>query len=142
MALYRRDDLEPRRILLIAAATLLAIPTLGPGFSVQYIYWFTPLLLLLWHLEPRLRSATVVMLVLALSSTAVVYTFGGDYGALIAQRTDAEWAWRINAWLVDKPHQTLVFLPLFAGYVLLLVRMILLCRQPAPGEAPVGAAHA
>ena len=83
VALGRRD-LDGRRVILLSALILLALPALGPGYAPQYAYWSLPLLAATYPLFDRgWRSLLLVLLVVAALDYVLEYGLLVDHGQFL-----------------------------------------------------------
>lgn len=79
--LWFRNTLAPLEIVVMAATLLLAIPTLGPGYGPQYVYWFLPLFVLMYGLAGRqLRIFLLALYGIAALTFLIEYAF--DFNTL------------------------------------------------------------
>jgi hypothetical protein len=127
--LWRRQSIGRRETLLFAALLLAAIPGLGPGYGPQYIYWFLPFLIFSFAAYGRrwrwilmccwLVSAGAYLVEYALFPSHGMYLFNMLARAHMMSQARSVLDWG-QKWST-RTGQTLVRLPLFAAYVVLLV---------------------
>ena len=121
--LWRADSPTADRLFLLVATVLMAVVALGPGYGPQYAYWFLPALVATYVLlDGRWRQLLVVAYVVAATTYAVEYALVPWLGAY-AEAVAGDTAWLSDAsdYLDSPGHLTLIRLPLFAAYLLLLV---------------------
>jgi hypothetical protein len=122
--LLSKDALDKRQIVLIAVNLLLAIVVLGPGKGMQYIYWFLPLLVLLYGLaERKMRVFLMIMYeVAAVSYTiqyALSYNIYGSFllgGAFPLNFAHTETLLKLGLKLSTNKWETILMLPLWILY--------------------------
>jgi PA14 domain-containing protein len=119
--LWRKPRLTPTDLVLIAAMTLLALPTLGPGYGPQYIYWYLPLLIAIAAADPGWRKPLVGFYGVAALTYLVEYAMFETHGKFLVRllpgnpdlaRWSAEWS--------SSSGQTVIRLPIFVGCLMLL----------------------
>lgn len=119
LGLWRGGKLEPVELVVCASTLLLAIPAMGPGYGANYIYWFIPLLLLLYVLSRRgvrifLLAGYAVATVVYLISYGFNFTILGGFVLDIVQTRELlDFGQSIHT----KIGQTLVGLPLWLFYL-------------------------
>jgi hypothetical protein len=118
-----RETLDRRHFANIAAALLLAIPALGPGYGLQYIYWFLPLLVLLYAWGTR---KTRLFLLLLYAAAAIPYTIAyglnyKTYGAFLLDLIQNEKLLKWSAAISSPTAETLLGLPLWLLYTVFVV---------------------
>jgi hypothetical protein len=119
--LWRRG-LDARCAILLAGLLLAAIPALGPGYAPQYAYWFMPALVASYPLfDDRWRRILLVCYVVA------AVTFVVDYGLVVGLGHflngffgDTGRLHRLSDWISRPGAQTIVRLPLFAAFLVVL----------------------
>jgi hypothetical protein len=118
--LYSKEKLEPKTMVLVAAALLMAIPAFGPGIGYQYIYWFLPLLLLAYALEHRsVRSFLLIFFAVAVVTYTIVFAFYFNvYGAFFLEIVQTEKLVQFGLWLSTTSHETFLTLPLWLLYLI------------------------
>ena len=114
---------SPERLFLFVAVIFLALVAFGPGYGPQYAYWFLPALVATYVLlDDRWRHLLLLAFVVSSVTYAVDYAFVPWLGAYAdAIVGDAEWVADTSEYLDDPQRLTLLRLPLFAVYVVLLV---------------------
>jgi hypothetical protein len=134
MVLFRllwNRGLDAKRTILLAGLVLAAIPAIGPGYAPQYAYWFMPALIASYPLfDDRWRR-----ILLACYAVAAV-TFVVDYGLVVGLGHffngffgDTGFLHRLGDRISTPGAQTVVRLPLFAAFLVLLVAG---CRRVWP----------
>lgn len=128
---------QPRQIVLLAALIMLAIPTLGPGFAVQYVYWFLPLMVATWPGGSGVwKRALLVAWGVATVTYVALYGFAWDLGQSIFFLWDSPISTRLGrAFRLDEV-KAWVSLPMFVSWLALLVLGVREMRE-RPGEAGV-----
>jgi hypothetical protein len=116
--LLLKDTLEKRQVVLIAAVVLLAIPALGPGYGLQYIYWFLPLLVLMYGLvERRIKIFLLVLYGVAVVTYTIEYGLNfKTYGAFFLDIVQTEKLLKIGLQLSSKTSAAFFCLPLWILY--------------------------
>jgi hypothetical protein len=135
--LWRTDPLPADRLFLLVATVLMALVALGPGYGPQYAYWFLPALVATYVLlDRRWRQLLLVAYVVAALTYALEYAFVPWLGAYAeAIVGGSEQVPDISDWLASPGHLTLVRLPLFAAYVLLIVAGVRRLARPGRYDA-------
>lgn len=132
--LLRRERLEGRDLVLAAMLLLAVIPGLGPGYGPQYVHWFLPLLAILFAAyDTAWRRVVGAWAMVAVVTYLVEYGLLQSHGMLLIHLTEAsepfrDWSRAVS----DQTGQTLLRLPLFGAYVLLLARADALLRTDRP----------
>jgi len=81
MFFWRSNGLLAGDAILYTALLLAAIPTLGPGYATQYIYWFLPLLVATCACQPRWwRSVVAGFATIAVVTYLIEYALLPEYG--------------------------------------------------------------
>jgi len=113
-----RNSLSPRRVVTIAAVLLMAIPALGPGSGLQYVYWFLPLLILLYGLvEPPARLFLLALYGVAALTYSLEYSLNfPTYGAFLLDLVQTKPLLDAGLALTTKSGETLATLPLWLLY--------------------------
>jgi hypothetical protein len=134
-ALWKRG-LDARRTILLAALVLAAIPALGPGYAPQYAYWFLPALVATYPLfDDGWRRIVLACYVVAGATYVVEYAlFESLGGYLVAFLGDSGWVHRLSERISTPGAQTVVRLPLFAAFLVVLVAGTRRVWPPAPSE--------
>lgn len=126
----RREENDPRRLILLGAFLLIGIIVLGPGYGPQYIAWFLPLLtltassfdvawrriLMLWGSIAVVTYIFEYLLLPALGALLLHLPAGQSLGWSSAFSTPAR--------------LTFLRLPLFLSYCLLWVKAAAVLRKP------------
>jgi hypothetical protein len=109
-----KETLSKRQMILVAVAILLAIPTLGPGYSPQYVYWYLPLLVLMYALvERRIRILLLVLYGVGLTTYSVEYALLPGQGASLFNVVLPGKLLKFAAKLSTETGQTFLRLPLW-----------------------------
>lgn len=140
-----RDRLVEGQVVTVAAALLLGIPLLGPGFGMQYAWWVLPLGVVVYALSTTLvRAALLTLYAVATVTYAVGYAFISYLGAL-ALHWQHPASWDIWARAITEPSvSTYLLMPLWLAGLLVLVVLgwqVAASRPPAvsdhrPGPGP------
>jgi hypothetical protein len=125
---WRQPTMGGRETILFAALLLATIPALGPGYGPQYIFWFLPLLIISFATGGRrwqwilvffgLTSAGTYLFEYALFPSHGMFLFNLLTHAQMASQAQAILDWG-QKWSTQTG-QTLVRLPLFIAYLVLL----------------------
>ena len=118
MWLFGRETLSPKRLVTLAAVLLVAVPTLGPGSGLQYVYWFLPLLILLYGLEaPPARRFLRLLYAVAVVAYTIEYGLNfTTYGAFWLDFCQSKPWLDLGLALSSKAGETWVTLPLWLMY--------------------------
>jgi hypothetical protein len=124
-------SLDAKRTILLAGLVLAAIPALGPGYAPQYAYWFMPALIASY---PLFDDGWRRILLVCYAVAAV--TFVVDYGLVVGLGHffngffgDMGFLHRLSERISTPGAQTVVRLPLFAAFLVVLVAG---CRRVWP----------
>lgn len=121
--LWREVPPAAPRLFLLVATVLMAVVALGPGYGPQYAYWFLPALVATYVLLDRTwRQLLVVAYVVAAVTSALEYALVpwlGAYAEAIFGSSDT--LTDASDWLDEPGTLTLVRLPLFVIYAVLVV---------------------
>jgi hypothetical protein len=122
-AVLWRRGLDARRAVLAAALLLAAVPALGPGYAPQYAYWFMPALIAAYPLfDDGWRTVVRACYAVAAVTYVVEYALFTALGSFLVAFFDGSDSLRELSHDVSTPSaQTLVRLPLFAAFLVLLV---------------------
>lgn len=119
VCLWRGSKLKPVELVVCASTLLVGIPAMGPGYGLNYVYWFMPLLLLLYAMSGRrdrifLLTGYAVAMVFYLISYGFNYMIWGGFVLDIIQTKELlDFGQRIHT----KTGQTLLGLPLWLYYL-------------------------
>ena len=136
LAIHLRRSATPRGCVLAAAAILIAIPALGPGYGAQYLAWSLPLLVVLWAIgNRRTRIALAVFWAVAVPTYLVDYALMSSHGAFLRTTTTLPPSlMRLSLALGTPEGATLERLPLFAAYVVLVAVLARETRRELDGS--------
>jgi hypothetical protein len=132
---WRRQSIGSRETILFAALVLAAIPVLGPGYGPQYIYWFLPFLIVSFAAYDRYWRWILACFGLVSAGTYLFeYALFPSHGMYLLHMlahahmivpppavSQAQWVLDWSDKCFTQTGQTLVRLPLFAAYLVLLV---------------------
>lgn len=108
-------------LLMSAAALFMIVVALGPGYGPQYIYWTLPLLLLCYSsADPSFRLALRVGYLIAALTYLVEYALLPSLGMFLVGTVQAPSLLSLGEFLSSQWHQSLLRLPLFTTYCVLL----------------------
>ena len=117
-----QQPLGPQVLFLLTALLLLAIPVLGPGYGTQYIYWCLPVLIGTYVLlDDSWRTLLRIGYVVAGATYVAEYAFSPSHGAFANHIWSGSWVAELNEAFVERETQTLLTLPLFVVYMLVIV---------------------
>jgi hypothetical protein len=121
--LWREPLPSPERLFLFVAVIFLALVAFGPGYGPQYAYWFLPALVATYVLlDDGWRHLLLLAFVVSSVTYAVDYAFVPWLGAYAdAIVGDADWVADTSEYLDDPQRLTLLRLPLFGVYLVLLL---------------------
>jgi hypothetical protein len=117
---------------LLAALVLLAVPNLGPGYGSQYVYWFLPLLTICYLSFPMRWWRVLLMStwLIVIATYLVEYGLFKSHGALLlALRPGDAHLKELSQKLSTPAAQTMVRLPMFLAYLLVLACGVRLLRS-------------
>lgn len=119
--LWSKEKIEPRQLVSVALILLMAIPALGPGYGLQYIYWYLPLLVLMYALsDRRTRILLLVWFAVAAATYTVAYAFNfNSYGAFFLDIIQTKGLLDFGLRISTKAGETLLCLPLWVSYLIL-----------------------
>lgn len=135
----RRRSFDAPRTLLLAGLVMLAIPTFGPGYATQYVYWWMPFLVATYPLFDRTwRRLLWALYVVATCTYLVEYATEQTYGAFL-DRTYLETRSLVEfgVKLQTPGWQSVLRAPLFAVSVIVVYAGIRRLRAPL-ATAPSG----
>jgi hypothetical protein len=123
---FRRDSLVLAELLGIAILILVSIPTLGPGYAPQYLYWFLPLLCVYYHFAgERARKVLVVLLIFLAVTYTIEYALLPSHGQFLLHFAPSQELAALGVKLGQRGYQTMIRLPLFGAYLGLLVAVFM-----------------
>ena len=96
----------------------MAIPALGPGSGLQYVYWFLPLLILLYGLVD-LPARRFLLLLYAVAAVTYTVEYGLNfttYGAFWLDLVETKFWIHLGLAVSSKAGETWVTLPLWLLY--------------------------
>jgi len=116
--LFGRETLAPRRLVTLATVLLVAVPALGPGSGLQYVYWFLPLLVLLYGLaDPPARWGLRLLYAVAVVTYTIEYALNfPTYGAFWLDLVQTKPGLDLGLAVSSKAGETWVTLPLWLLY--------------------------
>ncbi len=118
--LLLKETLDKKRIISVAVVILLAIPALGPGYGPQYVYWFLPLLVLMYALADRkIRFFLMILYGVGMATYLIEYALLPDQGACLFSIVPPGGLLKIAAHLSSATGQTFLRLPLWIMYCIL-----------------------
>jgi hypothetical protein len=115
-----KEKLNRQKVVLIAAVLLAAIPAIGPGYGLQYIYWLLPLLVLTYGMEDRKgKIFLLIFYAVAVAIYTVEYAFNfNTFGAFLLEIVQTEKLLRFGLWISTNTHEMFLCLPLWALYLI------------------------
>lgn len=114
----RVERIDPKTLLLLAAWVLMLIPTFGPGYGPQYVYWYLPLLILVYSFaRPGLRAVLILGYGVAVGTYIFEYAFFPSHGAFLAHMDPGEWVRKVGEFWGAQWSQTVLRLPLLLVYL-------------------------
>jgi len=118
--LWRVSPLAADRLFLVVAVVLMVVVAFGPGYGPQYAYWFLPALVATYVLlDDRWRRLLLAAYAVAALTYVFEYAFVpwlGSYAVELLE--DAGWVADVSEYVDDAQRLTLIRLPLFAAYLL------------------------
>jgi hypothetical protein len=120
--LARFDRIAPYTLTLMAGMLLMAVPSLGPGFGSQYVFWFLPLLAVAVGRAGLVRRAIIGWMIVAAITYLIQYAFTRSLGCSFVRESPGNPATHELSQEWSSPHgETIVRLPLFAACLVLLL---------------------
>jgi hypothetical protein len=112
---------EEGELILLAALFTVGVPTLGSGYGPQYIWWFAPLLIVLYARGDRLwRGCLLAFYVVAAVTYTLEYAMLVTHGQFLVRLAPSREMVELGLTLTRKSSQTLLRLPLFGAYLLVM----------------------
>jgi len=113
---------EPRKVVLAAALILLAIPTLGPGFGMQYAVWFIAFFVAIWaSASTRLKAMLWIAFGVSSMTYFILYGYARDLGQFMTFLSGTPREVEFGRWATEFSGQTMISLPMFACWVVVLI---------------------
>ena len=137
-----REAVGPRTLLGVILLLLVSIPVLGPGYAPQYVYWYLPLLALAYHCGTRRTRRLLVALHCVMVLTYIIeYALFHTHGLLVVYLVPTDTvkiAHLLSKVISTGGGQTLVRLPLFILYLLLMANIVAGLRSGSPRDLVEG----
>jgi len=113
-----KDTLNPLEIVSITTVILVAIPAIGPGYTPEYIYWFLPVLVMMYGLGGKnIRFFLLLFYAIASATYLLEYAFNFNaLGGFFLEIIQTEQTLKISAALSSKTGETFLSLPLWLFY--------------------------
>lgn len=119
--LLKGKILNDRQLVLWTATLLMAIPTFGPGYGPQYLYWFIPPLLFSYILEgSSWRKTLLVGYAIAAGTYLIEYALTPSHGPFLTLWFPTPRWIECSQWLSNPWNTTLLRMPLFIAYLVTL----------------------
>ena len=119
--LWSKETLNQLQIISVAVIILLAIPTLGPGYGPQYVYWFLPLLVLMYPLvEGKFRLLLMILYGIGMVTYLTEYSLFPGHGAILFSIVSSPALFNLATRLASPAGETFLRLPLWMLYFILL----------------------
>ena len=132
----RHQTMDNIVTLRLALFLLLGLIVFGPGYSPQYIAWFLPLLVVLYTLTDAKEQRVLSIAYLVCTCTYVMeYALIPSHGAFLLHWTSSSTIIDISEALREPGVQTLLRIPLFLAYLVVLftvARPLLATRTGGP----------
>jgi hypothetical protein len=124
--LWLRETLSKQQIVAISVVILWMIPAIGPGSTPGYIYWFMPLLVLMYGMaEPKIRFFLVILYGVGAVTYLIHYAlFFQDYGGFLLTLVQTKELLKFALQLSSPAGQTFLHLPLWMFYF---ISVLFLC---------------
>lgn len=138
---FRTRAMDDRSRVLASSFLLVSIPSIGPGYGPQYVSWFA-LLLVLAYAVCDLRWLRWLLLAFYLIGSVtylIEYAMFPSHGMALAHLRWFDIERSVFLSWTSPEQQTLARLPLFAGYLLLLIGLGLATLSPSRSGKWVGA---
>lgn len=118
---FNRKTISDKMIMSSAAFILILIPLLGPGYASQYVYWFFPLLLLIFVLSNDYHSKRIftASLIVLICTYIVEYGLFNSHGAYLDKFIVNPKLTSFIAEAGKGVNQFMIRLPLFLVYLLI-----------------------
>lgn len=118
------------RLVLYTALTMLAVPTLGPGFGTQYIHWSLPFLIVTYAaLGRRWRLTLLFALLVTIVTYCFIYALSSGHGAALVQASSEPAIARLSAWVSGQRGQSLSTAPMFGTWLVVLATGLIEIRS-------------
>lgn len=128
--LYKASKLDNKQIVMISALFLALIPTFGPGYSTQYIYWFLPLFLILsTQYAKKWRILLYLSYSIAIATYLEVYALSYAHGAFLKQFLKTNEITNLSNLMTTPSVQTILHLPLFICYIAVIASGLVLLKN-------------
>jgi hypothetical protein len=115
---WHREAVSSRTLLSVILLLLVSMPVLGPGYAPQYVYWYLPLLALLYHCATkRTRRILIALHSVMILTYAIEYALFHTHGRFVLYFNDTETVMLLSTVISTGGGQTLTRLPLFGGPV-------------------------
>ncbi len=126
---FKQKKLDSRYLLLFGTLLLMIIPTFGPGYSPQYIYWYIPLLIMSYSLfDGKWKILLIAFYCISVVTYIVEYGFFVTHGAFFAalfERRGIDIS-NLCEQLSTESAQSIIRLPLFLAYLTITTKAFLL----------------
>jgi hypothetical protein len=118
--LWSKEKLDSQKIILIAALLLAAIPAIGPGYGLQYVYWLLPLLLVVYGFgDKKLKFFLLISYAVAALIYTIEYAFNfNTFGAFFLEMVQTQPLLRFGSWISTPAHEMFLLLPLWVFYLI------------------------
>ena len=114
----RVSNVAPKIFYATSLFCLIIVPALGPGYALQYISWFIPLMAVFYSFsEGKIKTLILCFYAVAIISYAIQYLFQTSLGGLIPILSQATWAIDFDVHLSTRTSSTIYGLPLFLLYL-------------------------
>ncbi len=126
VAFFSANFLRRDVIILSASIALISVPVLGPGYGSQYMYWFIPLLIVCFSMinDRRLKRVIICFWAVAVLTYCFEYAVLPGHGRALGRFITSPAFERLSRMWEQPVRQTLLRLPLFASYLVLLATLI------------------
>jgi len=121
--LMRLKTLGTRYVVLLTTLLLTIVPALGPGYSPQYIHWYLPIMGVSFTLfDKRWRAYLLVLYIIGILTYLIEYGIFQSLGCYVYRIAMSEEILMLSKKLSTQKSQTLIRLPLFIAYLLIILK--------------------
>ena len=129
---FKQKKLDSKYLLLFGTLLLMIIPTFGPGYSPQYIYWYIPLLIMSYSLfDGKWKILLIAFYCISVVTYIVEYGFFITHGAFFAalfERRGIDIS-NLCEQLSTASAQSIIRIPIFLADLVIISKGFLLLRN-------------
>ena len=126
----KQKKLASEHLLLFGTLLLMIIPTFGPGYATQYIYWYIPLLIMSYSLfDRKWKLLLTTFYCISVVTYIVEYGFIISYGASFAELLESKGIDITKLCEYLESAQSIIRIPIFLAYITIISKGFLLLRR-------------